>query len=508
MRAQATPTALERNARIRILFRLGTLSRHVRQGGGTLGAQEGEMKRTILLLAGLGLAMPCAAAPSAALKCGANMDRIWVYSDLTTLDVGARLKCGTSVDVVGLEKGYVKVRTSDGTEGYVPAESVPASEMAVLTAAAAPAAPVPTPASAARANMQTASPTSSVVAQAAAAPAPLVVTVTAVARPTPQPAPVPPAPVVTPVTQLPPAAPAGELSKAAPAKVPATAQPPAPAVAAPRQAAATRPEVEIVAVSTPQAAQAHTVPATHQAAATQPEVEIVAVSAPPARRADAPPTPRPLAHEAATYVIEPVSRPALVEAAPVATVVRAADVAPVTKRPLIGSNSSRTGYSDDDENTGNIQASLESDMSSCSVYFSAYGVTPMQYKYIAGDMRKRFPGVCPAPEPSQVDYVVILTHDMDYFTSTLPDPIHTDRNGFSDWSPVTAVDSTTIPASELDKARREYTWVFRVHRGTFDPSNFTERRHPQFSKTESNNHASSKTIEDAMEFIAQTGPSQ
>src|SRR5215469_12623582 len=112
------------------------------------------MKRTILVLAGLGFLMPCAASPNVTLNCGANMDRIWVYRDPAALDVGARLKCGASVDVLGLEKGYVKVRTSDGSEGYVPAESVPSSEMAALAATAGPVAPAPTLASAARANMQ------------------------------------------------------------------------------------------------------------------------------------------------------------------------------------------------------------------------------------------------------------------------------------------------------------------------------------------------------------------
>jgi len=104
-----------------------------------------------------------------------------------------------------------------------------------------------------------------------------------------------------------------------------------------------------------------------------------------------------------------------------------------------------------------------------------------------------------------VDYVVIFTHDMNYFTTTLPETIHTDQNGFSDWSPVTSVDDTQIPASLLDRAHREYAWVFRVHRGTFDPGKFTSRRRPQYTKTESR---STKSIEAAMDFMAENGATQ
>ena len=197
--------------------------------------------------------------------------------------------------------------------------------------------------------------------------------------------------------------------------------------------------------------------------------------------------------------VEAISEP-LIPTAPVATVVRTADITPATKR-LIVPALRKPEFSDDDEDTPEAVSTTD-DLSACSVYFSAYGVTPMQQKWIADERKKRFPGVCPAPEPSMVDYVVIFTHDMDYFTTTLPDPIHTDRNGFSDWSPVTATDDTMIPVSSLDKARHEYAWVFRVHRGTFDPSKFTSRRKPQFTKTESNSHASSKSIEDAMQFIS------
>jgi hypothetical protein len=220
------------------------------------------------------------------------------------------------------------------------------------------------------------------------------------------------------------------------------------------------------------------------------------------------PSPRAATHENATLSVEEIREPAPSAApVPAAAMVRAADYTMVTKRKMASATVRKADFSDADEDLPEVAAPVE-DLSACSVYFSAYGVTPMQDKWIAGDRPKKFPGVCPAPQPSMVDYVVIFTHDMDFFTTTLPDPIHTDRNGFSDWSPVTAVDSTATPASSLDKAHREYAWVFRVHRGTFDPSHFTARRRPQFTKTESSSRASSKSIEDAMEFIAETGPSQ
>jgi len=308
-----------------------------------------------------------------------------------------------------------------------------------------------------------------------------------------------------------------------PAPVPVPAAAPAPAPKAP----VTRVAVVNLAPSsrvTPASTQRPAVvaPAAPVAAAESvPEVTIVAVAAPapqkPAASVSAPvrvspaPEVRPAEPEDATLTVEETREPMTVVMTapePTATVVRAAEITPVTKRSPLAAAVREAGYSDDDENTPDLSAARAQDLAACNVYFSAYGVTPMQQKWIADERRKRFPGVCPAPEPAMVDYVVIFTHDMDFFTTTLPDPIHTDRNGFSDWSPVTATDDTMIPVSSLDKAHHEYAWVFRVHRGTYDPSKFTSKRRPQFTKTESSSHASSKSIEDAMEFISQTGASQ
>jgi hypothetical protein len=481
------------------------------------------MKQMILLLAGLGLAAPAFGAPSVAVKCAANEERVWVYNNLTTWDVSARLKCGTMVDVLGVEKGYVRVRTADGNEGYVPVNALPQSELSQIIIASAPA-PAMTVAAAARANMQAGNgqpAPAPQVAQAisdnrAMAPVPAMnaVRVAEAAPAPPQPAvpaqgaPAPPSNAVPPVAPapVPDAAPA-EQNRPAPPQLPAPAQAPIPvptpsepariatAKVAPQPAAVVTkstpaPTASAVAsTSTPKAAPA-------RIAAPQPTVAMVVQTRPQVSPVQ---TAAPAARESATLVVETTSEPAIASAPePTATTVKPAKYMTITRK----SNPAAVRvpeFSDDDDLPTPSSTAASEDLSACSVYFSAYGVTPMQYKWIADERGKRFPGVCPAPEPSMVDYVVIFTHDMNYFTTTLPDAVHTDQNGFSDWSPVTSVDDTQIPVSLLDRARHEYAWVFRVHRGTFDPGKFTSQRRPQYTKTESR---SSKSIEDAIEFMA------
>ena len=83
----------------------------------------------------------------------------------------------------------------------------------------------------------------------------------------------------------------------------------------------------------------------------------------------------------------------------------------------------------------------------------------------------------------------------------MPATVHTDRNGFSDFSPMTTVDTALISASEVEKARYEFVWVFRMKRGTFDPGNFSARRRPQFTTDEKGSHSSPRSIEDAFRFM-------
>jgi hypothetical protein len=142
----------------------------------------------------------------------------------------------------------------------------------------------------------------------------------------------------------------------------------------------------------------------------------------------------------------------------------------------------------------------------CQTFFSAYGLSPAQFKWIAQNRKKQFSSICPAPDPSKIDYVIIFTHDVDFFGSTLPSQIHTDHNGFSDFSPMTTIDTALVPLSEADKSHREYVWVFKMQRGNFDPAKFSPRRRPQFSKSES--HAPARTVEEAFRFISGGGISQ
>lgn len=104
---------------------------------------------------------------------------------------------------------------------------------------------------------------------------------------------------------------------------------------------------------------------------------------------------------------------------------------------------------------------------------------------------------------------MIFTHDVDIFNGTLPDPVHVDKNGFSDFSPLTMVDSALMPEAAADKAHHQLVWVFRIKRGAFDPAKFSPRRHPQFTKTESSSlagsHAADRTTEDAFQFIQEEG---
>ena len=139
----------------------------------------------------------------------------------------------------------------------------------------------------------------------------------------------------------------------------------------------------------------------------------------------------------------------------------------------------------------------------CSAYFSAYGVSPQQLRWITNSARKQYSGICPAPKPSMVDYVVIFTHDVHFYPSAMPEAIRMDANGFSDWTPVTTVDTALVPQSQIDHAHHEYVWVFRVRRGSFNPGAFSAKSRAQFAKTES--HNSARAAEDAFGFIAGHG---
>jgi hypothetical protein len=135
--------------------------------------------------------------------------------------------------------------------------------------------------------------------------------------------------------------------------------------------------------------------------------------------------------------------------------------------------------------------------SHCSSYISAYGVSVAQYQRIESNW-KRFPNICRAPSPARVDFVVIFTHDTDYYKDTLPAPVHTDGSGFSDWSAIVTLDNTRPP----EKYKREYVWVFRFKRGTFAPGHFPTNAKPDYSDVESGAHNSDRPVDAAFTFIA------
>jgi hypothetical protein len=70
------------------------------------------------------------------------------------------------------------------------------------------------------------------------------------------------------------------------------------------------------------------------------------------------------------------------------------------------------------------------------------------------------------------------------------------------------VDTSLLSASDLEKSKHEYVWVFKTKRGAFDPARFSPRRKPQFTKLESTSHASDRTVEDAFRFIVEGGRAQ
>ena len=178
---------------------------------------------------------------------------------------------------------------------------------------------------------------------------------------------------------------------------------------------------------------------------------------------------------------------------PLATIVDASgSTAPVVVHPAV-----RSGATDE-----NPDARIEtaSEDASCQRYFSAYGLTSAQLKWIARNRKKSFPSVCPASDPASVNFVFIFTHDVNFFGSTLPEPVHK-VNGFSDFQPLVMVDNALI--SESDKAHKEYVWIFQFAKGGFNPESFSPHSHYEFSKVETStlgSNAGPKAVEDAFRF--------
>jgi hypothetical protein len=486
------------------------------------------------------------------IKCGPNEDRVWVYESLTDFNVAAKLKCGDAVQIVERVKGYVKIQTASGTEGYVldtefPKSALPpappekpndvesaAAAFAARRGVRAPDNSVAAPASAhssAPAVVASAVPPAAVASSvppavvkpvAPSQPAPqTTVTLSAAASPREVSEPARTAPAAT--TPTTPTAPAiaknsnaasstntvaaENIAPAAPATVayktperaptpqpapqPAPAAAPQPAPASVATTSATRAN-SVVAASAPPRATAPAAKATAIVAASNPApvapVSIASVSAPAPAAAES--------NDASSMTIEPVAtlQPVADTTPPRATVLA---VKPSVKRPV----------NPDGDVDSEVDA-LNNDTANCTQYFSAYGLSANQYKWIAQNRQKAFPSVCPAPSPAQVDFVIIFTHDVAFYNATMPDAVHTDLNGFSDWTPLTTVDTAQISASDADKSHHEYVWVFHTTRGAFDPAKFSARRRPLYSKAETNmlgSRGGFRTVMDALTFIEENG---
>jgi hypothetical protein len=492
------------------------------------------------------------------IKCAPNEDRVWVYESLTDFNVAAKLKCGDPVQIVERVKGYVKIETASGTEGYVLDTSFPKSAL--------PPAPVEKPndvesaAAAFAAKRGVRAPDNS-----GATPASARSSAPAVAASVPQPAavasPVPPAVVASsaPAAVVTPAAPSQPapqptitLSAAAstsPVNEPVRSAPGAatnpPAPAAPVVAKNSSPAVNtntVVAENIAPAAPANVAYKTpERAPAPQPvpqppaqpaAVTVAAAPAPRANPAVAVSAPAPaVATAAKAPAVVPVSNPAPV--APVSTasvsapapapseandassmtIETTASLQPVAdatppRAPVIAVKPAAKRPVNPDGDVDSEVDALNSDTANCTQFFSAYGLSANQYKWIAQNRQKAFPSVCPAPSPAQVDFVVIFTHDVAFYNATMPDAVHTDVNGFSDWTPLTTVDTAQISASDADKSHHEYVWVFHTTRGAFDPAKFSARRRPLYSKAETNmlgSRGGFRTVMDALTFIEQNG---
>jgi hypothetical protein len=510
----------------------------------------GKMIRTpgILFALLMAAAVPSAKAGGTVnIKCAPNEDRVWVYESLTDFNVAAKLKCGDPVQIVERVKGYVKIETANGTEGYVLDTSFPKSALPpapvekpndVESAAAAfaarrgvrapdnsAAAPVSTHSSAPAAVASAAPP-----AEVASTAPPAVVKPVAPSQPPPQttmtlsaaapprevsePVRTAPAAATTPTTPAAPviaksAAPASSTSAVAPAVV----EQPAPTNAAyktPERAPAPQPIPQPAAQPTPVTVAPVSAPRANR---------VVAVSAPapavtaPARAPAVVPVshPAPVAPVSTVSVSAPAPAPAESNDATSMTIETTATLQPVAdaappRAPVIATKPSVKRPVNPDGDVDSEVDALNNDTANCTQYFSAYGLSANQYKWLAQNRQKAFPSVCPAPSPAQVDFVVIFTHDVPFYNATMPDAVHTDLNGFSDWTPLTTVDTAQISASDADKSHHEYVWVFHTTRGAFDPAKFSARRRPLYSKAETNmlgSRGGFRTVMDALTFIEQ-----
>ncbi|MFZ0644969.1 MAG: hypothetical protein WAM25_17570, partial [Candidatus Acidiferrales bacterium] len=75
---------------------------------------------------------------------------------------------------------------------------------------------------------------------------------------------------------------------------------------------------------------------------------------------------------------------------------------------------------------------------------------------------------------------------------------HTDNSGFSNWSAIVLLDNSDPSA----KYKREYVWIFRFKRGSFEPAHFSGNAKPDYSEVESGSLASDCAVDSGFKFIA------
>ncbi len=447
------------------------------------------MARSLLIVVAIASsALPAAASDLGAVRCGPNQDRVWVYESLNSFDVETRLKCGETVEILSRVHGYVKVRTASGVEGYVPDavfpdlpalpddSEKPAASLASRAVASAPGhtvAPMPPPPAA------TPIASSTSAAPASAAPAKLSTLSSAPAVATQ------PSPAAKPVSLV--------ASKAATAPVePKTTT---------ASASSVHSTVNVKTASTV----GGTAPAkTHEKSATP---AAVAEPAPPKRTpAKAAPATTQTAKSMKTAP-QPSASAAMVVPAKANLTPGVAAMLPASANasPKADLDMNEAERDPDLEEIPEAKPDNESADPSCRVFFSAYGLAPAQYKWMVENRKKEFSSICPAPDLAHVDFIVLFAHDSDTFNSAMPVLVHTDRNGFSDFSPMTTVDTALQSVSDLDKARYEFVWVFHAKRGTFDPARFSSRRRPLFTTDAKGSHAAGRAVEGAFQFIEGQG---
>jgi hypothetical protein len=457
---------------------------------------------SMLVLVFLCCAFPARAAETAPIQCGANEDRVWVYDSLDSFDVSMKLKCGEQVEILGRQKGYVKIRTSSGKEGYVPEKALPKppeTEEDNQNPGQAQSSSQEGPqsiAAAARAKGSTGSASGSA------------------AKPV--------QPAATSVNQTKSTAGAPASAEAASEATNSAAQTTgSPAETNSSTAAATDANNQEKAKPKPIPAHSQTKPVAHPSASstTKPadseNADSNSASGSQGKTKSSSSSPAPASTKGAatkTSSSKPVSvsdaTAAVSTSAPSApSKIELADNQPSEPTASNGSAHAAASPRDPDEEEEPAMKPLEN-KEACKIYFSAYGLSPNQYKWMTRNRGKSFPGICPAPAPAMVDFVVIFTHDADFYNGTMPTPVHTDKNGFSDFTPLTTVDTAVVSLSDADKNRREYVWVFHTKRGTFDPAKFSPKRRPLFSTTEANKlgtAAGGRSAEDALRFIEQHG---